>query len=93
MLQLAARSLKVTLVVDADAIAGAKIPDGVGKVPFRALVAGRTITGSLNAKSVRRVVKTLDEGDCAVIVQGRLMAGDVLEGAGISAQPRAQKAT
>jgi hypothetical protein len=91
MLQLAARSLKVILVIDPEPLAGRSIPDGLSKLPFSILTAGRTITGTLNAKSVRRVGKALAAGEHAVVVQGRLMSGDVLEDAGISAQPRAQK--
>jgi hypothetical protein len=54
-------------------------------------VAGRCLQAGLNAKTVRRAqaaIRTTGLDQVAVILQGRLDLGDVLTGAGISAQPK-----
>ena len=54
----------------------------------------RRVSVDLNAKSVRKVLATIGEhgpDGVAVIVQGKLMAGDVLAEAGIVANPKAPK--
>ena len=60
------------------------------------IIDGRTVKGDLNPKSVRKAIATIREHGAeavAVVLQGNLAPGDVLDQAGISAQlkgPRPQ---
>jgi hypothetical protein len=75
------------------ALAGFVPPDG-GRVPIVINVAGRVVKGDLNPKSVKKAVVAVAEhgaDNVAVVLQGRLGAGDVIEEVGISAQPKAPK--
>ena len=94
MHRLTGRALKVTVVLDPAQLAEISVPDGAGPQRFQIEVAGRKVTGQLNAKSLRRAVAMVVEhgtGSVAVIVQGKLEAGDVLADAGIAAQLKAPK--
>jgi hypothetical protein len=86
-LQLAARSLKVTVVLPPAQLAGLDVPPGP-HLHFAIMIDGRRVTGQFNAKTLRRTVATIAEHrpeNVAVIVQGTL-ASDRIEAAGISAQ-------
>jgi hypothetical protein len=88
-LRLSAKTLKVSLVLDPAALAGVTVPANMQRVEFAVAVDGRTVRGSLNAKSVRKAAAALAEHGAdgvAVVLQGKLAAGDVLEEAGLSAQ-------
>jgi hypothetical protein len=92
-LRLAAKALKVSLVLDPAAIAGC-IVSNQARVEFAVAVDGRTVRGSLNAKSVKKAVAAIAEHGAdgvAVVLQGKLAAGDVLEEAGLSAQVKVPK--
>ena len=92
-LRLSAKALKATIVVDPALLAGLAVPNGQPRVAFTIDVSGRAITGEFNAKSLRRVITAIAEHgaeNVVVVAQGRL-AGDVLEEAGIVAQPKAAK--
>jgi hypothetical protein len=91
VMRLTAKSLKVTAVLDVDQVAALEPPMGSKTAPFEITVEGRTVTGTFNAKSVRKAVAAANAGDVVVIVQGKLV-GDILEEAGIVAQPKAPKA-
>ena len=87
-LRLAARALKVAVVVDPAALVGFVPADG-GRVPIVINVDGRTVKGELNPKSVKKAIAAVAEhgvDKVAVVLQGKLGQGDVLEEAGISAQ-------
>jgi hypothetical protein len=89
-----AKSVKATIVLDPATLASIIIPDGAAKLLIEVEVDGRVVLADLNAKSLRRAVKTITtEGPekVGVIVQGRLSADNVLLDAGIQAQPRAPK--
>jgi hypothetical protein len=92
-LRLAAKSIKVTLVIEPAQLLGVAVAGGVAQVPFVVAVAGRHIKGRLNAKTLRRAVGmvTANGGGIGVIIQGRLGPGEQLEDAGIAAQVRAIK--
>jgi hypothetical protein len=91
ILKLTAKSLKCTLVVPSDQIAGVDVPNGSPPVPFTITADGRTITGQFNAKSLRRAVAAVaaTPGIGSVIIQGNLNRANELENAGISVpQPK-----
>jgi len=92
-MDLTAKTLKATLVLDPEAVGRIVVPAGQPKVTLRITVAGRKLTAEVNAKSLRRCVAAIAEAgptDVAVILQGKL-EGDVLAEAGIAAQPKATK--
>ena len=94
-LLLAAKALKVTAVVDPSVFAGIEVVPGQPAVRFVLEAGGRKVTGQLRPKALKKVVAAIsvhEAGGVACIVQGKLGAGDVLEDAGIIAQPRARKA-
>ena len=93
-LVLTAGSLKVTLVLDPEELATVPPPTGTGPVPFIAAAGGRFVGGTLNPKTVRRVLKTLSEhgpAQVAVVLQGKLETDDMIAEAGITALPRTPK--
>ena len=93
-LALTAKSLKVTLVIDAAQLAGAELANGAAPQPFVVAVADRKLVGQLNPKTLRKVLAMVREHGpeaVAVILQGQL-AGDTITEAGITAQLRTPKA-
>jgi hypothetical protein len=89
-----ARSLKTTLVLDAASFAGLQVPNGVPKFDIAVEVAGRTVTASVNAKSVRKAAATIAEHGpdmVAVILQGSLAPDNTLADAGLVAQVKQPK--
>jgi hypothetical protein len=95
--RLTARSIKLTVVLDAtQALAAVQEPAGIGRVPIEIEAAGRKLTASLNPKSARKVLAAIAAAqpeNVAVILQGKLGAGDVIEEAGLIAQPKTKPAT
>jgi hypothetical protein len=87
-LNLDAGALKVTLVLDAAQLAEVTLPDGAGPQKFRITVGERRVTGRLNAKGLRKATALIAEHGVekvAVIVQGKLEAGDEITEAGLMA--------
>jgi len=87
---LTARALKATLVLDASAVAGIKVPDGTPKVTLRISLPDRTITAPVNSKSLRKVLATIAANgpeNVAVVLSGKL-EGAVLMEAGIAGSPK-----
>jgi hypothetical protein len=77
-LKLSAKSLKCTVVVDPEGLAGVTVPPGSPRVPFEVSVGGRLVRGELNPKTLRRAVASVAARQCStVIIQGRL-DGDTL---------------
>jgi hypothetical protein len=94
-LKLTAKAIKATLVVSPDQLAEFTAPAGNAPVPFVIQVGEHRVTGTFNAKSLRRACAMAAEGiGKAVIVQGTL-EGDTLDAAGISVSvpPPAAKAS
>jgi len=92
-LNLAASTLKCTTLLDPAALAAFTVPDGIPRIPLKLQVAGRTLTVSLNAKSLRKVVATIREAGSdgvVCVLQGKLI-GDQIEEAGLSAMPKTPK--
>lgn len=93
-LRLDARALKVTMVVDPEALAGFEVPAGSSPVEFMITIEGRKVTGRFNAKSLRKAAVAVTEHGAeqvAVVVQGRLADNNVLEEAGLSVNVKAPK--
>ena len=91
-INLTARAMKVTVVLDPGALAGTVIPDGMPRIVLRVAVGTRTVTASIAAKSVRRAVVTIAEtgpDNVALILQGKLN-GETIEEAGLSAMAKAK---
>jgi hypothetical protein len=91
----AAGAMKITIPVKASEFPLDIVPDE-GPVPQVRFTIGTergpTLTAELSGKSYRRAVKTARErlaggDDPTVIIQGNLVAGNVLQGAGISVPP------
>jgi hypothetical protein len=53
-MDLEAKALKVTAVLDPATIAGINVPNGTSKFAIKLRVAGRALSVDLNAKSLRR---------------------------------------
>jgi hypothetical protein len=94
MPNLEAKSLKARCVLNAWAISTIQIPNGQPKVALEVAVGARTVRADVNAKLLRRSIAAMSEAgpdSCAMVLSGRLEAGDVLVDAGISAIPRTPK--
>ena len=89
-----ARSLKCTVVLDPAEVVAIPVKDGLPRVLLRIRLPDRTVTADLAAKSVRRAQAAIREhGDdgVAAIIQGKLVAGDVMQEAGLAVQPKIPK--
>lgn len=88
-----ARALKVTLVLDPAELALLADPS-TARTTLTIKVDGRTVTADIAAKSLRRAKAAIAQyggNGCSVLVQGKLAAGDVLQDAGLVAQPKVAK--
>jgi hypothetical protein len=92
-LKLRAKTIKATIVLDPTELAGVVVPNGQSRFPVAIVVAGKVLWAELNAKSLRRCVTTIAEAGpdaVSIIIQGKLV-GDVIEEAGIAANPKQPK--
>jgi hypothetical protein len=88
-----AKAIKCTIGLDVHQLAKVRVGNG-DRTMLAIEVGGRRITADLASKSVRKAQKTIRENGvdgtfCAL--QGRLLPGDVLTDAGLSAQVKAPK--
>jgi hypothetical protein len=86
-----ATSIKVTIVLDPIEVMGVSASAGSGLVPITIHVAGRILRAQFSPKSVRKArtaIEAAPPDGIAVILQGRLAAGDVIEDAGVAAHPK-----
>ena len=95
--QLAARGIKITVVLNSAGVAEALAPfaEATGRVPVVLAVEGRKLRFDMASKAIRKALATLAEHSpdrVAVIVQGRLMTDDVVAEAGLVAQAKAPRA-
>jgi hypothetical protein len=92
---LTAQKLKATVVLDGRQLLGIKAPHGDGtRVRLSIDVAGRTLTGNIAAKSLRKAQATIRElgaEHVVVMLQGNLVA-DTIAVAGLAVQPKTPKA-
>jgi hypothetical protein len=89
-ISLTAKALKVTCILDPAEVAAITVPNGQARFPIVIEIGDESYRAELNAKSLRRVVKAAGEGECTILVQGKLV-GELIEEAGIAAQAKAPK--
>jgi hypothetical protein len=91
--ELAARAIKLTVVLEAAAVAAIAVLDGV-RPRISVNAAGRRLTAELNPKTLRKTIATIREhgpDQVAVVLQGKLAAGDAIEEGAITAQVKTPK--
>lgn len=94
--KLAARALKVTLVLDPAAVAAALRPHehSDDRTLMEIAVEGRTVRCDFAPKAIRKalgLIRAHGPEGVAVIIQGKLVAGDRITEAGLVAQPKTPK--
>ncbi len=93
---LTASRLKVTTILNAAELLAIKAPKDKPRITLRIRLPDRTRTAEIAAKSLRKAQTAIREGggdNIALVLQGRLITGDVIAEAGLSAQPKAVKPT
>jgi hypothetical protein len=89
-----AKNLKVTVVLDPSELAALTVPDGQPRFPLVIRLPDRTVSADLNPKSVRKAISTINAAGpdgVAVIIQGKLLSGDVIAEAGLAVQMKQPK--
>jgi hypothetical protein len=87
--------LKIVVTLPASELVPLPVPNGSPRVVLRVKLPDRTLTADIAAKSLRKVQVTIRElgaENVACILQGSLVAGDVVAEAGLSGQPKTPKA-
>jgi hypothetical protein len=91
-----AEALKATVVLDAVELLNIAAPEnGPPRLTLSIQTPDRTVTVDLASKSIRKAQAAIRENGAdavACIIQGRLLAGDVLGDAGLTAQPKGPSA-
>jgi hypothetical protein len=90
---LTAQPLKVTLVLEADELAAIPVEDGRPRVRLRIRLPDRKLSVDIAAKSLRKAQAAIRKAGAdaiALVLQGCLVAGDIIAEAGLSAQPKAK---
>jgi hypothetical protein len=85
-----AGALKVTVVLNPAEVAAVPVVDGVPRVTVTINAAGRQLAATVSMKSLRKaqkVIRDLGAESVAVILQGKLEAGSIIE-AGLTVQPK-----
>ena len=80
--QLLAKTIKVTIVLDPAAVGALAMAENGSRPRINIAVAGRTLSAELNPKTLRKTIATIREHGpeaVAVVLQGKLAAGDVVE--------------
>jgi hypothetical protein len=93
---LSARALKVTLVLDPAELVLLDLPDAQPRMTLRVRVPDRLVLADIATKSVRKAKAVITEHGVqgiALILQGKLVAGDQIAEAGLVAQVKAPKPT
>jgi hypothetical protein len=91
---LTAARLKVTTTLNADELLAVPGPESKPRITLRIRLPDRTVTAEIAAKSLRKaqaVIRDAGADNIVLLLQGRLVAGDVIAEAGLSAQPKAAK--
>jgi len=91
---LTASRLKVTTVLNATELLAVPAPEGKPRITLRIRLPDRTITAEIAAKSLLKAQTAIREtaaDSIAPVLQGHLVAGDVIAEAGLSSQPKAAK--
>jgi hypothetical protein len=91
---LSAQKLKVTAVLRPNELLTVPAPEGQARVTLIVAFPDRTVKADIGTKSLRRAQTAIREAgadNVAIILQGTLVAGDVITEAGLSAQPKTPK--
>jgi hypothetical protein len=95
MSALTANKLKIVTVLVAEELLAIETPNGKPRVVLRVKLPDRVLSADVAAKSVRKVQATIRElggENVACLLQGALVANDVVVDAGLVAQPKVKKA-
>jgi hypothetical protein len=93
---LTAQRLKITLVLNATELNAIAAPEGKPRITLRICLPERTLTADIAAKSLRKAqtaIRDAGADNIALVLQGCLIAGDVIAEAGLTAQPKTPKPT
>ena len=88
---LSAKRMKVTVVLDANELLAVPAPEGKPRVVLRIGLPDRTVTADIAAKSLGKAQAAIHEAgadNVALVLQGRLAAGDLIAEAGLSPRSR-----
>ena len=90
-----ARTLKVTVVLDAVSLLAISAPEnGPARTVLNIWLSDRSVAADLASKSVRKAIAAVQEygpDGCAAIIQGKLIAGDRIIEAGLVVQQKAPR--
>jgi hypothetical protein len=91
---LTARALKVTVVLDPTELTLLELPEGHARMNLRVRLPDRPVVADIGTKSVRKAVAAAREHGAqgvAIVLQGKLVAGDAIAEAGLAAQVKTPK--
>jgi hypothetical protein len=91
---LTANKLKIVLVLKADEFANVPAVDGKPRTVLRITLPDRVVSADVSTKSLRKVHTAIGANgadNMTVLLQGTLVANDVITDAGLSAQLKAKK--
>jgi hypothetical protein len=86
-----APKLKITTILKAEELLAIETPNGKPRLVLRITLPDRVISADVAAKSVRKAQAAIREPgneNVACLLQGNLVAGDVVDAAGLMAQPK-----
>jgi hypothetical protein len=91
---LTGKRLKITVVLNPPELLAVAAPEGMPRINLKVNLPDRIVTADLAAKSVRKAQTAIREAganNIALVLQGHLIAGDVIAEAGLAAQSKAPK--
>jgi hypothetical protein len=91
---LTANQLKITVVLRPEELLTIPAPDGTPRIVLKIKLPDRTISADIASKSLRRAqttIRDLGNENVACLLQGNLIANDVISDAGLSVQPKVKK--
>ena len=94
MSAITATKLKITTVLKGEELLAVPAPEGKPRVTLRIKLPDRVLNVDVAAKSVRKVqaaIRELGAENVACLLQGNLVANDVVTEAGLTAQPKIKK--
>ena len=93
---LTAERLRIALTLNAAELNAIKAPKDKPRITLQIRLPNRTLIAEIAAKSLHKAQTAIREAgadNIALVLQGRFIAGDRVAEAGLSAQPKAPKAT
>lgn len=89
------RTCKVMIPLEHEALKGIRVPDDQRRMKLQIQLIGGKMTAEISTKSMRRAIAAIAEhgsNDVAIIVQGKLTPGNIVQDAGLMAQLKTPKA-